>query len=444
MNKDAPDVKPIGIWSAVAIGVGGMIGAGIFSILGIATTITGNLIYISFLIGGAIALLSTYSYAKLGTKYPSAGGPVEFLLRGFGDGILSGGFTFLLWIGYIFALSVYAEAFGSYAATFLPNHSGLSVTILAALIILIFTSINFLGPKIVGRSEIVIVGIKVGILITFAVLGLFFIKPSLLIISHFPPVTDLLTASALLFLGYQGFGLITNTAEDIKNPEKNISRALYLAVVLVIIIYVLVSVVVVGNLTIPEIANTADYALAAAAEPFAGAIGFTIMAIAAIISTSSAINATLYGGANVSYLMAKKGELPKFFNRTTWRDSKEGLIITSALVILFTIFLNLSSVALMGSALFLIIYTGVNFAHLKVHKETRANKYIIWLAILGCLFALTVLIYYQIYNSPLNIELLVTVVAATFSIEFIYRKYTKRALKKRNISLNLSKNYSKI
>ena len=395
MGKDneALNVKPIGIWSAVAIGVGGMIGAGIFSILGIATTITGNLIYISFLIGGAIAILSTYSYAKLGTRYPSAGGPVEFLLRGFGDGILSGGFTFLLWIGYIFALSVYAEAFGSYAATFLPTyHSGFSVTILAALIILIFTSINFLGPKIVGRSEILIVGIKVGILITFAVVGLF-IKPSLLIISHLPPVTDLLTASALLFLGYQGFGLITNTAEDIKNPEKNISRALYIAVVLVILIYVLVSVVVVGNLTIPEISRADDYALAAAAEPFAGTVGFTIMAIAAIMSTSSAINATLYGGANISYLMAKKGELPKFFNRTTWRDGKEGLIITSAMVIIFTTFLNLSSVALMGSALFLIIYTGVNFAHLKVHKETNANKYIIWLAISGCLFALTVLVY---------------------------------------------------
>ena len=424
--------KPIGIWSAVAIGIGGMIGAGIFSILGIATTIAGNVVYISFFIGGAIALLSTYSYAKLATKYPSAGGPVEFLVRGFGDGVLSGGFNFLLWIGYIFALSVYAEAFGSYASIFLPmGQSGLSVTILAIIIILVFTFINFLGPKVVGRSEIIIVGIKVGILITFAVVGLFFIKPSLLIISHFPPVTDLLTASALLFLGYQGFGLITNTAEDIKNPEKNISRALYLAVVLVIIIYVLVSVVVVGNLTIPEIANTADYALAAAAEPFAGAIGFTIMAIAAIISTSSAINATLYGGANVSYLMAKKGELPKFFNRTTWRDSKEGLIITSTMVILCTIFLNLSSVALMGSALFLIIYTGVNFAHLKVHKETNANKNIIWLAILGCLFALTVLIYYQIYNSPLNIELLVTVTTIAFLVEFIYRKYSKRTLNKK-------------
>jgi amino acid transporter len=435
MNKEALNGKSIGIWSAVAIGVGGMIGAGIFSILGIATTITGNLIYISFIIGGAIALLSTYSYAKLGTRYPSAGGPVEFLLMGFGDGILCGGFTFLLWIGYIFALGVYAKAFGSYTATFLPlDQSGLSVTILAVLIILIFTSINFLGPRAVGRSETVIVSIKVGILISFIVAGLFFIKPSLLIISHLPALTNILTAAALLFLGYEGFGLITNTAEDIKNPEKNISRALYISVVLVIMIYVLVSLVVVGNLTIPDIAKTADYALAAAAEPFAGAIGFTIMAIAAIFSTSSAINATLYGGANVSYLMAKNGELPKFFNRTTWRDSKEGLIITSAMVILFTIFLDLSSVALMGSALFLIIYAGVNFAHLKVNKETNANKYIIWLAIIGCLFSLTVLVYYQILNSPLTIELLIVVVAMAFLTEFIYRRYSRRALKKRKIS----------
>ena len=103
-SNEALNGKPIGIWSAVAIGIGGMIGAGIFSILGIATTIAGNVVYISFIIGGTIALLSTYSYAKLATRYPSAGGPVEFLVRGFGDGVLSGGFNFLLWIGYIFAL----------------------------------------------------------------------------------------------------------------------------------------------------------------------------------------------------------------------------------------------------------------------------------------------------------------------------------------------------
>ena len=111
--------KSIGLLSAISIGIGGMIGAGIFSILGVAARISGNAMHISFMLAGLIALLCTYSYAKLGTKYPSAGGPVEFLIKGFGDGTLSGGFNILLWIGYVFVLALYAKACGGYAATFL-------------------------------------------------------------------------------------------------------------------------------------------------------------------------------------------------------------------------------------------------------------------------------------------------------------------------------------
>ncbi|MGZ7069073.1 MAG: APC family permease, partial [Methanobacterium sp.] len=231
--------------------------------------------------------------------------------------------------------------------------------------------------------------------------------------------------------GYEGFGLITNTAEDIDKPQKNIPRALYSAVILVMLIYVAVSIAVVGNLSLPEIAQTADYALAAAAQSFAGAIGFTIIVIAALFSTSSAINATLYGGANVSYLMAKKGELPKFFNRKSWHDSREGLFITSTIVILLIVLLNLSSVVMLGSSLFLLIYAGVNLAHLKLYKKTDANNYIIWLAIIGCFFSLTVLVYYEIFNSPLTLYLLSAVVVLSFTIEGIYRKYMLRNLKNR-------------
>jgi amino acid transporter len=426
------EIKSISLLSAVSIGIGGMIGAGIFSVLGIATTIAGNLVYISFIIGGSIALLSTYSYAKLGTKYPSSGGAVEFLIEGFGNGILSGGFNFLLWFGYIFALGVYAEAFGNYAATFFPpDPSGLIVNIFSVSIILIFTAINLLGPKAVGKSETLIVAIKVAILVLFAVLGLFFIKPSLLSMSHTVNSSDILTGAALLFLGYEGFGLINNTAEDIENPQKNIPRALYISVISVILIYVFVSIVVVGNLSMLEISKTADYALAAAAEPFAGTLGFTIIALAALFSTASAINATLYGGANVSYLMAKKGELPKYFNRKTWGNAREGIIITSGLVLLFTVTLNLSSVAMMGSALFLIIYAGVNIAHLNVYKETGANRYIIWLAIIGCLFSLAVLMYYEFLNLPLTLSLLLVVVYLSFLIEWSYRRYTIERVEKK-------------
>lgn len=433
--KEVKTKATIGLWSAIAIGIGGMIGAGIFSILGLGIKISGNFIYISFIAGGIIALLSSYSYAKLSIHYPSAGGSVEFLIRGFGDSILSGGFNFLLWSGYIFALSLYAEAFGVYASTFLPaSISSISTPIMAILIILGFTLINFLGPEVVGRSETFIVGVKVGILIIFAFLGLLFIKGSLLSVSNFPGTFSILTATAIVFLGYEGFGLIANTAEDIKEPRKNIPRALYMAIVFAMLIYVTVSLAVVGNLPLPEIIKSSDYALAAAAKPFAGSVGFTIIAIAALFSTASAINATLYGGVNVSYLMAKKGELPSFFTIKKWRDAKEGLFITSGLVIILTLFLDLNNVAMMGSALFLIIYAGVNFAHLRLYKNTKSNKYIIWLAILGCIFSFVGLIYYILLNSPKTLIILILVLIFSFLIEYLYRRYSKRALKKRKVT----------
>jgi amino acid transporter len=427
VKNEASSKKAIGLWSAISIGIGGMIGAGIFAVLGIATNIVGNVVYLSFIFGGMIALLSTYSYAKLSSKYPSAGGPVEFLIRGFGGGVLSGGFNFLLYLGYVFVLAVYAEAFGSYAATFLPpDLFKIGVDVFAILIIVIFTLINFVGPKAVGRSETLIVGIKVAILLIFAFIGFFFIKPALLSISAQPNLGNIFIGAALLFLGYEGFGLITNAAEDIEEPRKNIPRALYISVILVILIYLAVSVAVVGNLSIPEISKTADYALAAAAAPFAGSIGFTIMVLAALFSTSSAINATLYGGANVSYLMAKNGELPEVFNRKLWLEGKEGLLVTSVLIILLIFFLNLSSIAMMGSAAFLIIYAGVNFAHLKLYQDTGANKYIIYLAILGCLFSFCVLAYYEAYNSPLTLIVLCAAVLFSFLFEWIYRKFHPR------------------
>ncbi|MFQ6082923.1 MAG: APC family permease [Candidatus Aminicenantia bacterium] len=424
--------KSIGLWSAISIGVGGMVGAGIFSILGTACQIAGNAVYMSFIIAGIVALLSTYSYAKLGAKYPSAGGPVEFLVRGFGEGVLSGGFNILLWVGYVFALALYARAFGEYARTFLPpDVSWIWINVFATAIMLIFTAINFIGTKAVGKSELFIVVIKVGILTIFAVLGFFFIKPSLLSISQWPHISNMFFGAGIVFLAYEGFGLITNAAEDMKDPQKTLPKALYMSVVIVISIYMFVSLAVTGNLPIPDIIKAKDYALAEAAKPFLGLIGFKIMAIAALFSTSSAINATLYGGANVSYMIAKKGELPKVFERKVWGKSTEGLFITAGLVILFANFFDLSGIAMLGSASFLLIYAAVNIAHLRLYKDTGANPYIIWLSIIGCLSVLSILTFYVLNHSSLTLIVLVIVLILSFFGEWIYRKYSERTLKVR-------------
>jgi len=422
----------IGLWTAVSIGIGAMVGAGIFSILGVAGEITGNALWFSFVIAGIAALIIVYSYAKLAARYPSAGGPTEFLVKGFGDGILSGGFNFLLWISYVFGLSLYSRAFGGYAATFLPgNPSSIWVNVFATGIILVFTLVNFIGAKAVGRSELYIVVIKIAILIGFVAIGAFSIQPTLLAIQQWPPFRDILSGAAVVFLAYQGFSLITNAAEDMENPEKNVPRALYLSVLIVIVIYVSVAITVIGNLPIPQVVSARDFALAQAAQPFLGTIGFKIIAIAALLSTSSGINATLYGGANISYILAKEGQLPAFFDRKIWRTSREGLLVTAALTILFANLLDLEGIAVVGSASILLIYVAVNIAHLRLHRETSATPIMLWLATLVSVVFILLLIYYELQRTPVALLSLGAVLIFCFATEWAYRHRSKRTIRTR-------------
>src|SRR5262245_49701050 len=168
----------IGMVAAVSIGIGGMVGAGIFSILGVVAQAAGNAMWLAFAIGGVVALLSTYSYAKLGATFPSAGGAVHFLVKSYGDGVLAGGLNLFMWAGYIISLALYATAFGSYGATFVTSQpSALLVKSLAVGAVLLLTVLNAFGAKIMGRGETIIVAVKVAILVLFAAVGLMFIRP---------------------------------------------------------------------------------------------------------------------------------------------------------------------------------------------------------------------------------------------------------------------------
>ena len=219
----------IGMVAAVSIGIGGMVGAGIFSILGVVAQAAGNAMWLAFAIGGVVALLSTYSYAKLGATFPSAGGAVHFLVKGFGDGVLAGGLNLFMWAGYIISLALYATAFGSYAATFITSAPApVLIKSLAIGAVLLLTVMNAFGAKIMGRGETIIVAVKVAILVLFAVAGLTFIKPGNLAPALWPEASAILFAAGVLFIGYEGFGLVTNAAGDMRNPRSNAAtRALH-------------------------------------------------------------------------------------------------------------------------------------------------------------------------------------------------------------------------
>ncbi len=211
----------------------------------------------------------------------------------------------------------------------------------------------------------------------------------------------------MLFIGYEGFGLVTNAAADMRNPRVMLPRALYTAVILVIVLYLVVAVTVTGNLSNAQIAQAKDYALAEAAKPFLGEFGFRLIAIAALFSTASAINATLFGSANVCYMIARDGELPAGSLAPNGSRRPAVSSCTAALVILVTLLFDLSGIAMMGSAAFLLVYAAVNAGHLRVLKQTSANAVIVWLSLLTCLVMFAILGVYTWQQQPAAIVALI-------------------------------------
>src|SRR4030095_16776924 len=225
-----------------------------------------------------------------------------------------------------------ASAFGTYAGTFVSTPpSPMLVKSLAVAAVVALTLVNAFGAKAMGRSETFIVAVKVAILVLFAVVGLWFIRPGYLSPELWPETASILFGAGVLFIGYEGFGLVTNAAADMRNPSKMLPRALYTSVILVIVLYLAVAVTVTRNLSYYESERAKDYALAEAAKPFLGQFGFHLIAIAALFSTASAINATLFGSANVCYMIARDGELPAGLSRTEWKEATRGLLPQAAL-----------------------------------------------------------------------------------------------------------------
>lgn len=425
------DTKAFGLWSAVFLGIGSMVGAGIFVLLGEAGAIAGNLVWISFVFGGIIALLSGYSLAKLAIAYPSRGGIVEYLVQCYGEGIFSGSVSVLFYLAAMIAIAMVAKTFGTYASMMIGNDTDVSLwtNIYASGILIVFMLINLAGSSLIAKSENIIVIIKLSIIILFTVIVFFYIKPELLSFKDAPPVMNVFSSIALTFFAYEGFRVITNTAEDMDDPAKTMLRAMVIAIILVMLLYVAVTFAVFGNLPLPEIIKAQDYALAEAAKPAFGQAGFTIMAVAALISTASSINANLYAVTNVTYQMARNGELPEVYERNVWHSS-EGLVVSTAILIIFVLFFNLNEIAAIGSISILFIHIMVHIGHLLKINETKASKLLIVLAILTIAVAIVLALSYTAKHIPNVGYFIAGGFALAFTIEIGLRLLTKRVVSK--------------
>jgi len=384
----------------IAMGVGGMVGGGIFSVLGLAIAQAGHAAPIAFALGGVIALLTGLSYARLGLVYQSSGGSFTFLEHAFSHQNIAAIGGWLLLVGYVGTLSLYAYTFGVYGSAMLGDDGTSSAMhhLLETLILLSFLGVNLYGIKASGTSELLIVTIKVIILSLFAIIGLFYIKGD-----HVLPVfnegyTGVIMGAALIFVAYEGFELIPNAINEMEDPQHNLMRAIMWSIAIAIAIYVLVSIVAVGNLLPEEIVKYKEYALAVAAKPFLGSAGFQLIGLAALFSTASAINATLFGTARLGMIMATEKALPVAFslrrceNNIPWFS----LITITAITLLFVNTANLTIISSFASSTFLLIFALINLSAWRLRKKTAGKAFlpltglvlsmISWLALIGYLW----------------------------------------------------------
>lgn len=419
--------KKITLKDAISIGIGGMVGGGIFAVLGLAVSLAKGGTPIAFFFAGIIAMLTAYSYAKLSKKFPQNGGTVRFIHQQYGNGVFAGSINNLLWISYIVMLALYASAFGSYGAELIhiTGDKTIDVRICQTGIIVIALAINYLSVILVSRIESVAVIIKLLILVAFIGVGFygFSLHPenlNQLQPSHWESPYLLLSGGMVIFVAYEGFELIANSIADLKDKEKNTEKAYFGAVGFVVVLYVLIAIVTVGSLPFEKIANAKDYVLAEAAEPTLGQIGFTIITITALISTFSAINATILGSGRVNYDIAEDQELPKYFCHMFW-GKPIGFLVTAILSIILVNVFNLESISTAGSAGFLLIFCLVNYIGYKKHNELNSKKSIHLIASALCLLAFFTLIFQQFETNVTGVLVSLGMIFSCFVLEWLYK-----------------------
>jgi amino acid transporter len=383
---------------AAFIGVGAMVGAGIFALLGAAGEVAGAAVWLSFLLAGVIAALQGYSFAKLGARYPSAGGLLEYVAKGFGGGHLTGVTSWLTYSANAIVTAMVAVSFGGYASALFTDESAAWAKVFAALILAVMTVVNVVGSKLVAGAQTVIVYVVVGILVLFAVVTLANMDPSLLAPSGYPPLRDIVSSVALTFFAFLGFGIITFTAKDLAKPARQLPRAMFLALTIATVIYIAIALGVFGTLTVDEVISSGGTALAVAAQPSLGQAGYWLMAVTALFATAGATNAGLYPAAGLSERLAETGQFPPLMARRFGGRVSAGLLFEAIACVLLAVLFDLDAIASIGSAVALLIFTLITAAHFRVRAETGASAAVLTIAMASAgvvllTFVLTTLIH---------------------------------------------------
>lgn len=429
----------LGLPELVAIALGGMVGGGIFTILGVSVSIIGNLTPVAIIIGGLLASMAAYSYIQLGLYYKDEGATYSFFKRSFPSSHLAASIIgWFVLFGYISTLALYAYTFSSYAISgFEFGHNVWVRKAVASGIILLFMAINIWSVNGMGKLEDFMVYIKLvilmiisGILIWKADTSFPVFFESLATDAKQSGVFNIFVVASLTFVAYEGFQLVINAVAEMNNPDKNIPRAIYTAIGLAALIYVVMSVAAIMAIPAENIIKNKEYALAAGAGDAIGKAGYVLVVAGAILATSSAISGTLFGSSRQMAVVANDGYMPAILGKRTTAIPKYAVVTMSLFAIVLILAGGLELILEFGSITFLFVSLLMSVANFKQYKLTKSSRIISLSTVFGLAAGGVFIIYYEVKNKPEQIAFVLGMYLVLALAAWLYAKFGKKAVER--------------
>jgi len=392
--------KALGVPELIAIALGGMVGGGIFTILGVSVSMIGALTPIAIILGGILATTAAYSYIKLGIYYKDEGATYSFFKKTFPKSHFAG--SLIGWwviFGYISTLALYSYTFSAYAISgFAFADNEWIRKLVAGSIIAIFTLINVWSVKGMGKIEDIMVYTKLIILI---VISFVLINnshttiPILLKNNGDIKILDIFIVASITFVAYEGFQLVINAVNEMEKPEKNIPRAIYSAIFLAILIYFVIALGAILTIPFEDIVQNKEYALASGAEKILGHWGTELVIIGALLATSSAISGTVFGASRQMAVIAKDGYFPAILAKRKNKIPVNAIIAMSSLAFCLVLVGSLEVILEFGSVTFLLVSLLMAYANFKIHDLTNSSSFLTIFSLFGLMLGTMFIVYYE-------------------------------------------------
>ena len=392
--------KPLGLLELIAIALGGMIGGGIFTVLGVSVSMIGVFTPVAFVIGGLLAVLAAYSYIKLALYYKDEGATYSFYKKTFPKSKF--GASLVGWwvvFGYISTLALYAYTFASYAiSSFEFANDDFFRKLVAGAIILLFTLINIWSVKGMGKIEDLMVYTKLIILVVISFVLMNNSNttiPTLIQNNGELNILSILIVASLIFVAFEGFQLVIHAMNEMENPRANIPKAIYSAIFITIVLYVIIAIGAIISIPFDSIIKNQEYALASGADKILGHWGADLVIIGALLATSSAISGTLFGASRLISVIANDGYFPKILTRKKNNIPVYSIITMAALAFSLILVGDLRVILEFGSVTFLLVSMLMAFTNFKIYKLTHSSLILTILALIGLAIGTILILYYE-------------------------------------------------